>query len=139
MVSFVDVQQGEGYVMETPKGKTVLLDGGENQMFARYLAGRYTGTSTENPKIIECIVVSHGDADHFAGLPEILKSETNDNPRKRLFINPKRVYHNGIVKRPGNKADETKKKDTELFGATSELNNQLFLGTCLLPHSKPLI
>ncbi len=41
-----------------------------------------------------------GDADHFSGLTEIFKSEKNAEPRKRLFIAPKRVYHNGLVKRP---------------------------------------
>ena len=51
MVSMVDVQQGDGSVIETPKGKVLIpIDGGENQMFARYLAGRYQGTSKENPK-----------------------------------------------------------------------------------------
>jgi len=36
--NFVDVQQGDGSVIETPKGKVVLIDGGDNVMFARYLA-----------------------------------------------------------------------------------------------------
>lgn len=126
-VSFVDVQQGDGCVIETPKGKVMLLDGGENQMFARYLAARYSGSSAQNPKEIECIIVSHGDADHFEGLPEILESEKNETPKKRLFINPKKVYHNGIVKRPGKKPDGTSHKDTELLGATQTSANQLYL------------
>lgn len=127
MVSFIDVQQGDGCVIETPKGKVLLLDGDENQMFARYLATRFSGSSPENPKEIECIIVSHGDADHFKGLPEILKSETNPNAKKRLFMNPKRVYHNGIVKRPGKKPDGTNRKDTELLGATFKIGKELFL------------
>lgn len=126
-VSFVDVQQGDGCVIETPKGKVLLLDGGENQMFARYLAARYSGSSPENPKIIDCIIVSHGDADHFEGLPEILKSETNTNQKKRLFINPLRVYHNGIVKRPGKTPGGVTRKDTELLGATTKKGAQLYL------------
>ncbi len=126
-VSFVDVQQGDGCVIETPAGKVLLLDGGENQMFARYLAARYSGSSPENPQVIDCIIVSHGDADHFEGLPEILESETNTNPRKRLFINPARIYHNGIVKRPGKKPDGTRRKDTELLGTTTKVDNQVYL------------
>ena len=102
-VNFVDVQQGDGSVIESPDGKVILVDGGDNQMFARYLAGRFRGTTAANPKKIDCILVTHGDADHFAGLPEIFKSETNKVHRKRLFIEPKRYYHNGIVKRPGTK------------------------------------
>ncbi|MDQ3587401.1 MAG: MBL fold metallo-hydrolase [Actinomycetota bacterium] len=100
-VDFVDVQQGDAAVIESPRGEVILVDGGDNQLFARYLAGRYRGTSAENPKEIACIVVSHGDADHFSGLTEIRDSESNDDQKKQLFIQPLRVYHNGLVKRPG--------------------------------------
>jgi beta-lactamase superfamily II metal-dependent hydrolase len=99
-VDFVDVQQGDASVLETPGGKAVLIDGGDNQLFARYLANRYRGTTEAAPREVECILVSHGDADHFAGLVEIKDSENHELARKRLFIRPKRVYHNGLVKRP---------------------------------------
>lgn len=127
-VDFVDVQQGDGSVVETPKGKVVLIDAGDNQLFARYLANRFRNTSEAKPKEIDCILVTHGDADHFLGLTKIFESETD--PRlastkwKRLFIHPQRVYHNGLVKRPGSfpkKPGETKAKsrpDIELLGAT---------------------
>ena len=120
-VSFADVGQGDASVIETPKGKTILIDGGENQLFARYLAARYAGTSAKNPKTIDCIIVSHGDADHFSGLPEIMQSESHAVPRKRIFIKPISVYHNGLVKR----LSSAKEKD--LLGATMEHNGQLYL------------
>ncbi len=116
-VNFVDVQQGDGAVIESPDGKVILVDGGDNQMFARYLAGRFRGTSPAKPKEIDCILVTHGDADHFAGLPEIFKSETNTNPRKRLFMQPRRIYHNGIVKRPSKKNGKAV-PDRKLLGPT---------------------
>jgi beta-lactamase superfamily II metal-dependent hydrolase len=125
-VNFVDVQQGDGSVIESPDGKVVLVDGGDNQLFARYLAGRFRGTSAANPKKIECILVTHGDADHFAGLPEIFKSETNKEPRKRLFIQPERYYHNGIVKRPDKKNGKDR-TDLELLGPTKKVGNKTFL------------
>ena len=116
-VDFVDVQQGDGAVIETPSGKVVLIDGGDNQMFARYLASRFRGTTAKRPKEIDCILVSHGDADHFAGLTEIQKSETNKTRFKQLFIHPRRVFHNGIVKRPGKQGNRTLKV-TEQLGKT---------------------
>lgn len=125
-VNVVDVQQGDGAVIEAPDGKVILVDGGDNQMFARYLAGRFRGTTAANPKEIDCILVTHGDADHFAGLPEIFKSETNKEKRKRLFIQPKRYYHNGIVKRPSKK-DGKSVPDVELLGATRKVGTQTFL------------
>lgn len=125
-VNFVDVQQGDGTVIESPDGKVVLVDGGDNQMFARYLAGRFRGTTPSNPKEVECIIVTHGDADHFAGLTEIYESETNKEKRKRLFMQPKRVYHNGIVKRPS-KINKANVPEDELLGPTKKVDGQLFL------------
>ncbi|CAN5289857.1 hypothetical protein BH24ACT19_BH24ACT19_08130 [soil metagenome] len=111
-VDFVDVQQGDASVIETAGGKVVLIDSGDNQLFARYLANRYRGTSDIKPKEIDCILVTHGDADHFVGLVEIQESETHELEWKRLFIHPKRVYHNGLVRRPGDV------KEANSFGLT---------------------
>lgn len=125
-VNFVDVQQGDGSVIESPAGKVMLVDGGDNQLFARYLAGRFRGTTAANPQPIECILVTHGDADHFIGLPKILESESNPNKRKRLFMQPKRIYHNGIVKGPS-KRNNKRVPDKELLGPTRTTGEGLFL------------
>ena len=126
-VNFVDVQQGDGVVIESPDGKIILVDGGDNQLFARYLAARYRGTQDDERKEIDCILVTHGDADHFSGLTEIYDSETNSNPRKRLFISPKRVYHNGIVKRPGTDQNKKKVPDKDLLGPTTTMDGKTIL------------
>lgn len=122
-VNFVDVQQGDGAVIESPGGKVMLVDGGENQLFARYLAGRFRGTSRDRPRTIDCILVTHGDADHFSGLVQIHKSEKlgRNNRIKRLFIHPERIFHNGIVKRPSDR------KETEMLGPTVEHGGALYL------------
>ena len=125
-VNFVDVQQGDGMVIESPDGKVILIDGGDNQMFARYLAGRFRNTSLQQPKPVDCIVVTHGDADHFSGLSEILKSETNKAKRKQLFMQPQRIYHNGLVKRP-TKMNNKAVPDTKLLGPTKTVGGQLYL------------
>lgn len=123
-IDFVDVQQGDGSVIMTPKGKTILIDGGDNQLFARYLAGRFNRfnrTSIDNPREIECILVTHGDADHFAGLVKIHDSETvgkDEKDWRRLVISPQRVYHNGLVKRPSKDANKKSIPDEKLLGAT---------------------
>ena len=123
-VDFVDVQQGDGAVLETPKGQVMLIDGGDNQMFARYLASRFRGTSDDRPKEVECILITHGDADHFEGLTKIHESETHATKFKRLFIHPQRVYHNGLVKRPTSRNGK-RVKDTELLGKTVEASEGL--------------
>lgn len=126
-VNFVDVQQGDGSVIESPDGKIILVDGGDNQLFARYLAARFRGTSEEKPKEIDCILVTHGDADHFAGLTEIHKSENNSEPKKQFFIAPQRVYHNGLVKRPGKDAQGNKRTEKELLGPTKVVDGETIL------------
>ncbi|BBT15536.1 hypothetical protein WP8S17C03_15850 [Metapseudomonas otitidis] len=125
-VNFVDVQQGDGAVIETPGGQVMLVDGGDNQMFARYLAARYRGSSPEAPKVIDCILVTHGDADHFSGLTQIHRSETNAEPRKRLFIEPRRIYHNGLVKRAAKGL-----KETEQLGPTRQAGDALLVSPLL--------
>lgn len=125
-VNFVDVQQGDGAVIESPDGKVILVDGGDNQLFARYLAGRFRGTSLARPQPIEAILVTHGDADHFLGLPAILESESNANPLKRLFIQPRRVLHNGLVKRPGTR-DGKRTPEVELLGKTKAVGADTFI------------
>ncbi len=125
-INFVDIQQGDAAVIETPDEQVILVDGGDNQLFARYLAARYKGTSESNPKKIDCIVVTHGDADHFKGLTEIYNSEKNKTARKRLFISPERVYHNGLVKRPS-KTNKKRVPDRKLLGETFEQGKNLII------------
>lgn len=102
--SMVDVQQGDGMIFETPGGKIVWIDGGDNKLFARHVAARYRHRKTNgtNPLEVDAMIVTHGDADHFDGLNEIRRSETyrKDKASKRIFIHPKRVFHNGLVKAP---------------------------------------
>jgi beta-lactamase superfamily II metal-dependent hydrolase len=120
-VDFVDVQQGDGSLIETPDGKVILIDGGDNQLFARFLANEYRGSSLAEPQPVEAILVTHGDADHFLGLTEIFKSEQNDNARKRLFVQPKRVFHNGLVKRPGGRPE------IEMLGEAQEVGGKTII------------
>ena len=69
-INFVDVQQGDGSVIESPLGKVVLVDGGDNQLFARYLASRFRNTSLDKPKEIECILVNSWRCRPFRRLTE---------------------------------------------------------------------
>ena len=116
--SMVDVQQGDGMVIETPSGKILLIDGGDNKLFARHLAARFRArqTTEDAPLPVEAILITHGDADHFSGLSDIKRSETLGGSRrhKRIFIQPKRILHNGLVKGPG------RLPDTEQLGSTVE-------------------
>lgn len=125
-VNFVDVQQGDGTVIETPDGKIILVDGGDNQLFARYLAARFRGSTEARPKKIDCMLVTHGDADHFKGLVEIHRSETNSESKKRLFIAPQRVYHNGLVKRPRT-VNSKRTADKDMLGSAKKVGKETII------------
>jgi beta-lactamase superfamily II metal-dependent hydrolase len=125
-LDFIDVQQGDAAVMETPSGQVVLFDAGETQLFARHLARRYPDTTEAQPKQIDAIVVSHGDADHFAGLAEIADTEMEFDDWRQLFIQPKRVFTNGLVKRPSTR-DGKSLPDKELLGNTQQVEGGLVI------------
>jgi hypothetical protein len=120
-IDFADVQQGDGALIETPSGKLIMIDGGETHMFARYAAARLGRTSASRRRTVDAIVVTHGDADHFAGLTEIFESETRRGlpDEKRLFIRPKNVFHNGIIKGP--------RGAKNILGETKEVGGKTFL------------
>lgn len=133
--SMVDVQQGDGMILETPPDedhntRLITIDGGDNKLFARHLAARYQHrkSSKDNPLSIDLMIVTHGDADHFEGLFYIKDSEKEKNilDRQRVFIRPKRIYHNGLVKSAG-KINDVELKQTEYFGNTVERNGKIHI------------
>ena len=126
-ISMVDVQQGDGLILETPEGKVVFIDGGDNKLFARHAAARYQykDSSKDNPMEVEAIIITHGDADHFEGLNEIVKSEKMKTKRKQLFLKPKRIYHNGLVK-SSSRINNKNVKDKDRFGKTIDKNGKLY-------------
>ena len=121
-LSMIDVQQGDGLILETPGGKIIFIDGGDNQLFARHAAFRFAGTTAAKPLVVDLMLVTHGDADHFDGLNELRKSEADARPGKAIFVAPRRYYHNGIVKRPGKKPNGTARKETEMLGPTTTVS-----------------
>ncbi|MBL4890798.1 MAG: MBL fold metallo-hydrolase [Rhizobiaceae bacterium] len=131
--SMIDVQQADGMVLETPQGELITIDGGDTVLFARHLAARYSGTSEAHPLEVDAMIITHGDADHFRGLKEIVESEKETDPRrlrKRLFLHPARVLHNGLIKGPSSlsQADRFGEKKTGADGEkyVTELEENIF-------------
>jgi len=86
---FIDVGQGDSTFIVTPKRKTILVDGGENDRAFRFLAWKYRlwEVSQNKPVVIDLMVISHADGDHIKGLIPIIES-----PKIKI----KRIIHSGL-------------------------------------------
>lgn len=67
-IYFIDVGQGDCTLVITPKGKKILIDGGEgkNEILLPYLLDRGINK-------IDYIIISHFDSDHCNGLIEVME------------------------------------------------------------------
>lgn len=95
-VRFVDIGQGDGAIVETAKGQILFIDGGEEEHMRRYINVAYS--QVLRTKALDCaaIIVTHGDADHFAGLTKLVNATRNSKGDPMLTAD--RVFHNGLVK-----------------------------------------
>lgn len=83
---FVDVGQGDGTIIESPEG-ILLVDGGPNQGFHRFMRHRYRSLLAQGQVHIRAMVISHPDLDHYRGLTSVLR-----DPGFTVGT----IYHNGI-------------------------------------------
>lgn len=117
-VRFVDVGQGDAAIIETPKGKIIILDGGEEEHLKRYMSAAWAYRLKNKSLDCEAVIVTHGDADHFAGLTKLLNATRGHN-KPLLKVN--RVYHNGIIKGTSNLSLK------KIFGKSKLINNKLYI------------
>ena len=69
-VSFVDVGQGDATLIETPGGRRIVVDGGQDPMdMVRFLGSRMPFQD----RAIDMVVLTHGHSDHVTGLLEVLR------------------------------------------------------------------
>jgi beta-lactamase superfamily II metal-dependent hydrolase len=117
-VRFVDVGQGDAAVIESPKGRIVLLDGGEEDNLRWYMGTAFAHRMKNQSLHCDAVIVTHGDADHFSGLTEIMDANICIGKWKPM-ITASRVFHNGLVK-------QSYKKQKEAFGKTKEYDGTLY-------------
>lgn len=69
-VTFIDVGQGDGCLIQTPGGKNIIIDGGypsQGQKVVSLL-------KRKGIRKIDCVVATHPDMDHIGGLIAVLNS-----------------------------------------------------------------
>jgi competence protein ComEC len=68
-VAFLDVGQGDAILITTPRGQQILIDGGPSPVVVLSEMGRHMPFWDRS---LEMVVNTHPEADHLAGLPEVL-------------------------------------------------------------------
>jgi competence protein ComEC len=68
-VAFLDVGQGDAVLITTPRGRQILVDGGPSPGAVLWRMGRHMPFWDRS---LDLVVNTHPDADHLAGLPEVL-------------------------------------------------------------------
>lgn len=86
---FIDVGQGDAILVQTPKDRRILIDGGRDGKAHDFLKWKYNLKKKSNKILFDAIVMTHPDRDHAKGLVPVLKD-------KQVIVNS--VYHNGIVR-----------------------------------------
>lgn len=74
-LSFFDVDQGDGILIESPSGKVYMIDGGSSSVSALY---RYRLESTlkyKGIRKIDYVFISHTDTDHISAVLEMLEED----------------------------------------------------------------
>jgi beta-lactamase superfamily II metal-dependent hydrolase len=89
-IFFIDVNQGDSILIQTPDDRRILIDGGAGDDAHAFIRGKYNLLERENYIDFEAVVATHSDSDHTGGLIKILR-----DPK----IAVKRFYHNGLFRR----------------------------------------
>ena len=70
-VSFVDVGQGDATLIQTPGGRRIVVDGGQDPVdVVRFLGSRMPFRE----RTIDMVVLTHGHSDHVTGLLEVIRT-----------------------------------------------------------------
>lgn len=108
-INFIDVGQGDGVFVVTPKNENILIDAGAEDNMYNFLSWRFNLRDNPDLKIpIENLIITHSDLDHYGGFIKIINSQ-------RFEI--KNIFHNGIVERTG----------TDLFGKLKKINGENYI------------
>jgi beta-lactamase superfamily II metal-dependent hydrolase len=110
-IYFIDVDQGDSILIQTPDDRRVLIDGGQGSDAHNFIRNKYNLYDKNNYIDFDAIVATHSDSDHTQGLIGILK-----DPQ----IAVKRVYHNGLFTRVNSKTDPGPRSQGRVFGLVDD-------------------
>lgn len=72
-ISFLDVDQGDGILLEVPSGEVCLIDGGSSSVSSVGERRMESALKYRRVSVIDYAFVSHTDMDHISGLLELME------------------------------------------------------------------
>jgi len=124
-VRFVDVGQGDSTIIETPKKRIIIIDGGLNEALTQYVRAAWAYILRDNSIKADAAIITHGDEDHLLGLIQMLNKcrfKQDGSPTKEPMVKVERIFHNGLIKRKGLEND-----DPALFGDTKVIDQKRYI------------
>jgi competence protein ComEC len=111
-VSYIDVGQGDSILIQSPDGKSALIDGGEAG------SGALQYLQSKNVTHLDLMVATHPHSDHIGGLVEVLKTIPTDRVVTNGQPHTTNVYENFLDAIAAAKAEyiEVKRGDTIPLG-----------------------
>lgn len=99
---FVDVGQGDGVLIKTPNGRHLMIDGGyrrasqnTRKSAADFVDWKFFRDYGEKRIVLDAMIASHCDADHYGGLSDLLDVEQSDE-LDCTDVRVKALYHAGV-------------------------------------------
>lgn len=110
-VTMVDVGQGDGIYLRGASGKSYFIDGGSSDVSS---VGKYRIEPFLKAKGVgelECVFISHGDADHMNGIEEMLENQTFGIRIKKIVLPAKEVWDESLQAL----AEKAKRNKTKVY------------------------
>lgn len=106
---FIDVEQGDGILVKTPNGRHLMIDGGHRRTkqqtgksAADFVDWKFFKDYAEDRIVLDAMIASHCDADHYGGLTDLLEVDTT-HELDCSDVRVKALYHAGIGRWKGAK------------------------------------
>ncbi len=101
-IYFIDVEQGDGILVKTPNGRHLMVDGGQRRgrqgtgkNAADFVDWKFFKDYAEDRIVIDAMVASHCDSDHYGGLTDLLEVDAS-NELDCEDVRVKALYHAGV-------------------------------------------
>lgn len=130
-LTFLDVDQGESILIESPSGEVFLVDGGSTSVSQLYRYRMKSALKYRRIAQIDHVIITHPDSDHISGILSMLEESGADRIRIGDVMIPK-IPENAHYKEILEQAEEAGVPVTDLYAGLT-INDGRVRFRCLHP------